>query len=116
MRRGFRPTVPLAAHRSSAYGLEWLKPGAWGYRSEGSSAEMRRGFRPTFPLRLIAFQRTGLNGSNPALWGSHAKGGPATKHTKRCGREPAGAGRSRVLALPFFKRKKNLFAPIFWGY
>jgi hypothetical protein len=27
----------LAAQRPSAYGDEWLKPGAWGCRSEGSS-------------------------------------------------------------------------------
>jgi hypothetical protein len=97
-------------------GLNGSNPAHGDIEARGAAQKCAEVFALPFLWRLIALERTGLNGSNPALWGSHAKGGPATKHTKRCGREPAGAGRSRVLALPFFKRKKNLFAPIFWGY
>jgi hypothetical protein len=38
----------LTAQRPSAYGQEWLKPGAWGCRSEGSSDTDAPRFSPSY--------------------------------------------------------------------
>jgi hypothetical protein len=122
-----------------AYGHQWLKPGAWGCRSEGRSEENAPRFSPYRSLaahRPLAYR---INGSNPAHGDIEAKGAAkkmrrgfrptvlwqlivlwrtaSMAQTRRMGISKRREQRRKcaeVFALPFFGSSSSVGVPYQW--